>query len=391
MTSSTPPPVVDWQAAAELAGRLAPAGPRATRTELEDLVGGLRQAASDAVEHVLTTTRMTPAGGVRRVQGGSDDGAAVLGSVHVVDRARWAAANTELMAAMTTPVAAALREGEVRGSQAARLGGALEVGGLLAALAPRVLGQFDPYSRLDSGADGAAEEGFAPGRLLLVAPNVLHAERTMGVDPHDFRLWVCLHEQTHALQFTAAPWLAGYLRDRIGGLMEDVTRAAVAKSKAPFLDKLATAGRTLTDVVTGVFRADGPAPFERLLTPGQKDELAQITAIMALLEGHADVMMDAVGPRVVRSVRQIRAKFDKRRTGEGSPRADVLLRRLIGMDAKLAQYRDGATFVRRVEAHVRRDGLNAVWTGPENLPTAQEISDPRAWARRVHGFGLRRP
>ena len=70
---------------------------------------------------------------------------------------------------------------------------------------------------------------------------------------------------------------------------------------------------------------------------------------------------------------------------------DVVLRRLIGMDAKLAQYRDGATFVRRVEAHVRRDGLNAVWSGPEMLPTAQEITDPRAWVRRVHGFGSRRP
>jgi len=389
VTTSTPPPVVDWQAAAELAGRLTPAGPRATRTELEDLVDGLRQAASDAVEHVLTTTRMTPASGVRRVQGGADDGAPVLGSVHVVDRARWAAANTELMAAMTTPVATALLEAEVRGSQASRLGGALEVGALLAALAPRVLGQFDPYSHLER--QGEARPDAGPGRLLLIAPNVLHAERTMGVDPADFRLWVCLHEQTHALQFAAAPWLAAHLRDRVGGLMQDVTRAAVAKSKAPVLEKLATAGRVVTDVVTGALRSDGPAPFERLLTPAQKDELAQITATMALLEGHADVMMDAVGPRVVRSVRQIRATFDKRRSGEGSPAADLILRRLIGMDAKLAQYRDGATFVRRVEAHVRRDGLNAVWTGPETLPTAQEISDPRAWVRRVHGFGSRRP
>ncbi len=379
MTTSTPPPVVDWQAAAELAGRITPAGPRASRGELQDLVGGLRQAASDAVEHVLTTTRMTPAGGVRRIEGGADDGAAVLGSVHVVDRARWASANTEVMAAMTTPVAAALREESIKSPQAARLGGALEVGGLLAVLAPRVLGQFDPYSRL-AGPDGTA----GPGRLLLVAPNVLHAERTLGVNPQDFRLWVCLHEQTHALQFAAAPWLAGHLRDRVGNLMEDVTRTAVAKAKAPFLEKLATAGRTVTDVVTGAFRSDGPAPFERLLTPAQKDELGEISAIMALLEGHADVTMDAVGPRVVRTVRQIRAKFEKRRDGQGAPAADLVLRRLIGMDAKLAQYRDGAEFVRRVERVVRRRGLNAVWESPETLPTAREISDPRAWVRRVH-------
>ncbi|ACZ31996.1 conserved hypothetical protein [Xylanimonas cellulosilytica DSM 15894] len=388
------PEVVDWSAAAELAARVAPPGPRATRDELAALVGGLRDAASDAVEHVLTTTRMTPVstrpdGGVRRVVGGPRDGAAELGSVHVVDRARWALANTQVMAAMTAPVAAALGEESVPTSQSARLGGALEVGGLLALLAPRVLGQFDPYARLGTGTgnddDGAGDGEPGPGRLLLVAPNVLHAERTMGVDPRDFRLWVCLHEQTHALQFSAAPWLAAHLRDRVGGLLEDVTRTAVGLAKAPLHQKLATAGRTVADVVTGVLRPGTAAPFEHLMTPAQKDELAAITAVMALLEGHADVMMDAVGPRVVRSVRQIRHRFDKRRDGEGAPRLDIVLRRLLGMDAKLAQYRDGAAFVRAVERKVGRRGLNAVWTSADALPTAREIADAAAWVRRVHG------
>ncbi|QAY69195.1 zinc-dependent metalloprotease [Xylanimonas protaetiae] len=430
------PGVVDWSAAAELAARVAPPGPRATRAELAELVGGLRDAASDAVDHVLATTRMTPAGGVRRVAGGPRDGAATLGSVHVVDRATWALANTQVMAAMTDPVAAALDEADMPTSQAARLGGALEIGALLALLAPRVLGQFDPYARLsadaeaagpsaagapgpsmagepgpsatggpDLSADGepglsvAGEPGpasahvrrpavagaAAPGRLLLVAPNVLHAERTMGVNPRDFRLWVCLHEQTHALQFAAAPWLAEHLRGRVGGLLEDMTRTAVGLAKAPLHEKLATAGRTVADVVTGAFKPGSAAPFERLLTPGQKDDLAQVTAVMALLEGHADVMMDAVGPRVVRTVRQIRQRFEKRRDGEGAPGLDVVLRRLLGMDAKLAQYRDGAAFVRDVERQVGRDGLNAVWTSPDTLPTAREIADARAWVRRVHG------
>jgi coenzyme F420 biosynthesis associated uncharacterized protein len=370
---------VDWSAAAELAARLAPPGPRASRDQLADLVGGLRSAAAEAVDHVLDTTHMTPAAGVHRVTGGPQDGAAVLGSVLVVDRARWAEANTQVMEAMTTPVARALGDEAVPTSSAARLGGAAEVGALLALLSPRVLGQFDPYAGL--GADGAG----GPGRLLLVAPNVLHSERTMGVASRDFRLWVCLHEQTHALQFATAPWLAPHLRDRVAGLLEDVTRSAIGLSRAPLRTKLATAGRTLVDVVVGTIRGGGPAPFDHLMTPSQKDELAQITAVMALLEGHADVMMDAVGPRVVRSVQQIRAKFERRRDGEGAPGLDVVLRRLLGMEAKLAQYRDGAAFVRAAEKDVGRDGLNAVWSGPEALPTAREIADPRAWVRRVHG------
>ncbi|WP_425955973.1 zinc-dependent metalloprotease [Xylanimonas sp. McL0601] len=385
MTSTSPQPVVDWPAAADLAGRLAPPGPHATRGELDDLVAGLREAASDAVGHVLATTRMTPVGGLRRVTGGAHDGAAELGPVLVVDRARWALANTQVMAAMTAPVATALADESVGSSQTARLGGALEVGGLLAVLAPRVLGQFDPYAQPEAPGPEDVPGEPQPGRLLLVAPNVLHAERAMGVDPRDFRLWVCLHEQTHAVQFAAAPWLAEHLRGRVGGLMEDVTRTAVGMAKAPFLEKLGTVGRTVTDVVSGAFRAGGAAPFERLLSRAQKDEMAEITAVMALLEGHADVMMDAVGPRVVRSVRQIRAKFEKRRDGEGAPGLDVVLRRLLGMDAKLAQYRDGAAFVRAVEQQVGRDGLNAVWASAGSLPTAREIADPRAWVRRVHG------
>ncbi len=378
--------MVDWAAAAELAARTAPPGPRATRAELDDLVAGLRDAASDAVDHVLSTTRMTPAtgsGDVRRVFGGPRDGAAMLGGVYVVDRAGWALANTQIMAAMTDPVAHAL-EGST--SPGARLGGALEVGAMLALLAPRVLGQFDPYAQLAAAPDAPDdEETPGPGRLLLVAPNVLHTERALRVDPHDFRLWVCLHEQTHALQFAAAPWLAAHLRDQVGALLTDVTGTAVGLSKAPLHEKLVTAGRTVAGVVAGVFQPGKAALFERLLTAEQKDRLAGLTAVMALLEGHADVMMDAVGRRVVPSVRQIRRAFERRRDGEGAPGLDVVLRRLLGMDAKLAQYRDGAAFVRAVESLVGRDGLNAVWAAPDALPTAREIADAPAWVRRVHG------
>ncbi|PZR51593.1 hypothetical protein DNL40_15585 [Xylanimonas oleitrophica] len=378
MSRPTAKPVVDWPAAAELAARLTPAGPRASRGVLDDLVGGLREAASEAVPHVLATTRMEPVGGVRTVVGGPQDGAAVLGPVAVVDRATWALANTQVMEAMTAPVAQALGDEAAPTSAASRLGGAAEVGALLGLLSTRVLGQFDPYSAL-------ATEGAGPGRLLLVAPNVLQVERALDVVPRDFRLWVCLHEQTHALQFAAAPWLAEHLRGRVGALLHDVTRSTVDFSRAPLGTKLAAAGRTVYDVVAGVVKGDGVAPFDRVMTPDQKAELAEITAVMALLEGHADVMMDAVGPRVVRTVRQIRSRFERRRDGEGSPGLDVVLRRLLGMDAKLAQYRDGAAFVRAVEEQVGRDGLNAVWSGPQALPTAAEIGDARAWVRRVHG------
>ena len=364
-TTATVPdvdPVVDWTAAAQVAGHLARPGPQASRADLDSLVEGLRTAAADAVGHVLDVTRMQP------VAQGRD----ALGTVHVVDRPRWALANTQVMQAMTNPVAQALGpELGVPTSPAARLVGAAEVGAMLAVLSTRVLGQFDPYA--------------GPGRLLLVAPNVLTVERSLDLRPRDFRLWVCLHEQTHALQFAAAPWLAEHLRGRVGTLLRDVTETSVGLARAPVRKKVAALGRAVVGVISGAVRGEGASPLNGMLTPTQKSELEEITAVMALLEGHADVMMDAVGPGVVRSVRTIRARFERRRDGEGAPMADVVLRRLLGMDAKLAQYRDGAAFVRAVEERVGRDGLNAVWADAGNLPSAREVADPRAWVRRVHG------
>ena len=356
-------PLLDWTAAAQIAARLARPGATAPRDDLDALVAGLRAAAGDAVGHVLEVTGMTPA---------TPRAAGVLGDVHVVDRAGWTRANAQSMRAMTDPVMAEVAADVPPTTAAARLAGAAEVGGLLALLSGRVLGQFDPY--------GA---GHAPGhgRLLLVAPNVLQVERALALRPRDFRLWVCLHEQTHALQFAAAPWLADHLVGRVGDLMSGVTRSSVAMARAPLREKAAVVGRTVLRAVRGEL----VTPLDGILGPEQRRELEEITAVMALLEGHADVMMDAVGPRVVRSVRTIRARFEKRRDGEGAPALDVVLRRVLGMDAKLAQYRDGAAFVRAVEERVGRDGLNAVWSEPGHLPSAREIADPRAWVRRVHG------
>jgi coenzyme F420 biosynthesis associated uncharacterized protein len=111
--------------------------------------------------------------------------------------------------------------------------------------------------------------------------------------------------------------------------------------------------------------------------------LDRITAVMSLLEGHADVVMDGVGPEVIPSVDDIRGKFNKRRTGASG--LDKIIRKLLGFDAKMAQYRNGAAFVRGAIAEVGMEGFNKVWVSPENLPSREEIADPAAWVRRVHG------
>jgi putative hydrolase len=91
--------------------------------------------------------------------------------------------------------------------------------------------------------------------------------------------------------------------------------------------------------------------------------------------------MDGVGPGVIPSVGRIRRMFDERRKGVGT--VDRLLRRLLGLEAKMAQYRDGARFVRAVVDKVGMSEFNAVWAAAENLPSRAEIDDADAWIARV--------
>jgi coenzyme F420 biosynthesis associated uncharacterized protein len=245
----------------------------------------------------------------------------------------------------------------------------VEVGGLLAYLATRVLGQFELFGP-------APQDGEPGGRLTLVAPNIVAAERTLGVDPQDFRLWVCLHEVTHRTQFAAAPWLHGHVRE----LLRDYLRAADL-DPAAIVARLRGALRGLVDSVRGQGEL---SLLELVQTPEQRAVLDRITGLMSLLEGHADVVMDGVGPTVVPSVEQIRGRFEQRRVA-GSP-IDKAIRRLLGLDMKLRQYAEGAAFVRAAVDELGMEGFNVVWSGPALLPSGAEIRNPEAWVTRVGGL-----
>jgi coenzyme F420 biosynthesis associated uncharacterized protein len=335
--------MVDWDLAVTIGTRVAGEGPQVTRAEADQVVAELRDDANRSTGLVREFTGLVA----------EERTAPVL----AVDRPGWIRANADGFATVLSPLVDKLSEkkGAPNGLSLAvgsRVTGA-EVGLLLGFLASKVLGQFDPF--------------FDPsGRLLLVAPNIVHVERELGCDPTDFRLWVCLHEETHRVQFTAVPWMRDHLFSEI---------SAIADTMEP--------GKLLDDAlgrVSEVIRGDGSL-LDVIGSPEQKEILDRVTGVMSLLEGHADVVMDGVGPSVIPSVGEIRRKFDRRRKGVGT--LDRVLRRLLGLDAKMAQYRDGARFVRGVVDKVGMHEFNAVWASPDNLPTKAEIADPSAWVGRV--------
>ena len=337
--------VIDWDLAVRVGSRLAGDGPAVSSTEAQDVVAELREDAARSTGLVRDFTGLQA----------SDNTAPVL----VVDRAGWVQANADGFAIALAPLVDRVTSKRTPGPVATAIGSrvtGLEVGGLLGFLGGKVLGQFDPFHE-------------PHGRLLLVAPNVVHVERELGAVPGDFRLWVCLHEETHRVQFTANPWLRDHLFAQIAALAETMDVASILD------DGL----KRVTDAIKGTGQTG--SLVDLVSSPEQKEILDRVTGVMSLLEGHADVVMDGVGPEVIPSVDAIRRKFDKRRKGVGA--LDRLLRRLLGLDAKMAQYRDGATFVRRVVDTAGMERFNAVFAGPENLPSRAEIHDADAWMKRV--------
>jgi coenzyme F420 biosynthesis associated uncharacterized protein len=386
--------MIDWDTAISTGVRFARQGPQVSLADARAVVAELRG---------LTAVVQQP---VRELTGLVSQGA--IGPVAVVDRPGWIKANVSGFQVVLEPLVDKLSErsravpaaGNVFTAVSSRVTGA-QAGLILAYLSSRVLGQYElflPPGDAAAAANGAGASGSvahngngngngttstsngtasatAPsvGRLTLVAPNIVMIEQELGVDPHDFRRWVCLHEETHRVQFTSVPWLRGYVQ----GMMTEFLLASDLDTAA-VVDRLRSAAGAVADAVRG---GEGESFIEAMQTPAQRELLDKLTAVMTLVEGHGDYVMDAVGPRVVPSVEDIREKFSHRRGSSG--RVEQIVRRILGIDLKMKQYEQGSKFVATVVEEAGMGGFNKVWTSPATLPTKEEIADPRAWLDRV--------
>lgn len=390
---STAADLIDWDVAVRLARAVVPAGPRVPAATRRATVALLRRSIAGAL----------PWAG--RISG-------------LPDAARSASATAEILvvdrAGLITASAAWLRElmdgcAAPDGGLGARTLATAQVGAVLGWSSARLLGQVLPRldARAPAGApfDAAARPGARPAvgdsrtgvhaeadsrtgaRLLLVAPNVLEIRQRLDLDVLDLPAWVALHEATHLIQLNAAPWLAGHLADQlrvvVGGLVA-ASRSAAAGGPGPY------AGITRAVALARSADASPTEPVELLLNgflgAPEREHLARLSAILALLEGHAEAVLDAVDPSRMPSVHRLRAVLDRTRrascgSGPGAG-AGPLLNRLIGMETKEAQYADGAAFVRAVVERVGYTGLNTVWGGPANLPLPEEIPRPDRWIER---------
>jgi coenzyme F420 biosynthesis associated uncharacterized protein len=282
----------------------------------------------------------------------------------IVDRVEWIRAATQSMRVMIGGSNGSEKDAATPRLIAGRITGA-QTGAVLAFVSSGILGQYDPF-----GPNG--------GELLLVYPNVIAVERQLRVLPADFRLWVCLHEVTHRVQFRANPWLADHMSQALAVLTEDA-----GEDVTEVVGRLAELVRNRRDGVAPEPNSSGVLGVLRAVqSEPQRRALDQLLVLGTLLEGHADHVMDAVGPAVVPTVTTIRRRFDERRQRKQPP-LQRIVRALLGFDAKLSQYTRGKAFVDHVVGRVGMARFNAVWSSAETLPLPTEIDEPQRWIDRV--------
>jgi coenzyme F420 biosynthesis associated uncharacterized protein len=374
--------VIDWGAAQRVGELIAGSPP----------FGGVRSASVEPLVREF-------AGKVGEYSGLRSSTA--LPALELVDRPGWIAANLKSMRPLLAPITDQLEDGKGPFSGPLRsISGMLmgvQVGALTGMLSQRVLGQYD-LALLDASVSP---------RLLLLAPNLAQAARTLGVDRDELVLWVSIHEITHAVQFAGAPWLREYLGGMLKELIEGL-QVTIAGKSAEDEDAGATNGHAAD---SGNGRRGGWTPsmpklpdvaeLREMVERARRGELLRLTlgedrwalvermqAAMSLIEGHAEHTMDAIGAEVLPSLPRLRAAMNHRRENRGLPWR--VLERLLGLELKLRQYEQGRRFCDAVVDAGGPQALALAWTGPEALPSMAEIEQPSLWIARVPGMQIGR-
>lgn len=343
---------VDWALAAQVAARFSGSDPFANSYHSVGMAAEFAELTERAQAYVEAETGLRSAAGDARAR--------------VVGRDDWVRANLASYRRLLQPVLARLGEASGPANVLSGKIAAVELGGLLGWMSTRVLGQYDLLVLEDEDPD---EQDL----VYYVGPNILALEKRHGFPPTEFRLWVALHEVTHRTQFTGVPWLRPYFL----GLVEELMGAA-----DPDPSRLFTAvGRVAEAVRTRTNPLEDGGVMALFATPEQRSAMERVGGLMSLLEGHGDVTMDRAAIDQVPSADRFARVLRARRTEMNL--ATKLLQRVIGLEAKLAQYEQGERFIAEVEKVGGPALLHRAFEQPENLPSMVEIRDPRVWLRRM--------
>lgn len=344
---------VDWDLALRVAGRISSKEPFSKSYHYASLGPDFERFTAQAEELVAAETGLVSLAGPA--------------TGRVTDRMGWVEANINSFQRLLRPFTDRLDDkmDSPLGAATRKIAGA-EVGALLGWMSTRVLGQYDLLVIEDEDPDDQ-------DIVYYVGPNILGLEKRYGFPSDEFRLWIALHECTHRAQFTGVPWLREHFLSLVSKTLD-----AVDPDPNRMLESFK---RIMTDVREGNATLDNGGLATLLASPEQRDLIEQISGMMSLLEGHGDITMDRAGGDLLPSSPRFSRVLRDRRSQSGG--LTKLIQKLVGIEAKMAQYAQGERFVEMVEAAGGTDLLSAAWRAPEWLPTMEEIREPQEWIDRV--------
>ncbi len=342
--------MIDWIIAERIAAFVAGTG------EAQAPDADLPELAAEAEKRVVAYTGLKPARPIPPPEG--------------ISRREWVASNLASMRLLLDPVLERANTGFGPLTPAIQIGVGFvlstEVGVVVGYLGQRVLGQYELVLL-----DEAVED--RPPRLLFVLPNLGQAVDSFGADEKEFMTWVTLHEVTHAVQFAGVPWL----HPHVAGLVRDLLKQAEVRIDTPRKLRLPS-GDEIKRILGAVRQGD---LISIVTSKAERETLDRVQAVMAVIEGHAEHVMDAVAPDLLPSLPKLRAAIDRRRKSQSG--LNRLVARLLGLEMKLKQYERGKIFCDAIVEAAGPEALSHVFVGPETLPTLAEIDDPPAWLRRT--------
>lgn len=294
---------------------------------------------------------------------------------YAFDRVDWVNANLEGFKRMFEPIESLDTSG--RGTSVASRAWkgvnqtliSYEVGVLLGYMARRVLGQYD-LALL------GREPVTSTGKLYYVEPNIRGTEEKLGLPKDDFRMWLALHETTHAFEFEAHPWV----RIHFNGLLDRYMN--FLKQDSEFLKQGVQGLRVFAKRVQRNRTSDSDGGWiAAFMDDEQRALFSEMQALMCVIEGYSNHVMNAVGKNLLANYEMISRKFEERQNQR--TQADQLFAKLTGLDVKMEQYRQGEAFIDTVVGQRGHTFAHRVWDKPENLPTMEEIRSPSAWITRM--------
>jgi coenzyme F420 biosynthesis associated uncharacterized protein len=346
--------MIDWILAEKLGAFVAGTGDgRVPNVDLTAI-------ADDAATRVIAYTGLQPVAPIPPPEG--------------ISRREWVSSNVAVMRKLLDPVLerAGGGLGPLKPAMQLSVGVVLttEIGMVLGYLAQRVLGQYELVLLEETDPE-------RPPRLLFVLPNLGHAVNAFDADETEFMTWVTLHEVTHAVQFGGVPWLQPHL----AGLVRELLHSAEVRIETPRKLRLPSVAE-----LKRIGNAARHGDIVAILTnDADRETLDRVQGVMALIEGHAEHVMDAVAPELLPSLPSLRESIDRRRKHQSL--LSKIIGRLLGMEMKMRQYERGKIFCDEVVAQGGIEALTHAFSSPETLPTLAEIEDPGGWLRRVGRAG----